>query len=391
MRNLLLAFLLLSSLFLSAQEPKFVIEWEDIRGGSYPDGFTTVVELENKDIFVAGYFRTENQNDDGEYWLARYDATGKSIWQEVYPGRHGERVLDVIVMKDGGFVILGGVKGPSGPYNRLFKVDGSGMMQWSQTINQAEPYVLHKMEAIEGEGFVLVGEIKQRGQLMTWLYKTDEQGNYLSDETFKKRNTPNNIQDFYRDEDGSLYLVGEAFPKDGESVMQTMHIRPNGRLGWVEYFPSAYTGFKIVELDDASLLLGGYGYDEDSTGTLDHNPKLFRLSKQGKLMWEQSMAQEASAEERLFDIMPTKEGSILVALEGRQDKEKPISSWFVEMDYGGKVLAEMFVKPKTQFRTGDMLLIGEKRWLMVGNIPESYERRKNLDAYIGLWRYKKSY
>lgn len=389
MRTFLTAILFLSIFQIKAQTSGLKVIWEDILGGQESDGFTKVIELENKDIFVGGYFRTENRQDKGEYWLARYNAEGKSLWQEIYPGRHGEQVFDVLATKDGGFVVLGGAEGANGLYNSLFKVDGKGLMQWSRTINQAEPYVLYGMEELPDGGFMLVGEMKHRNQLMTWVYKTDAEGNYLEDETYKKRNTPNNTQDFYLDEEGNLFLVGTAQLKEGPAL-QAMHIRPNGRLGWVEYFPKAYAGIKIIGLEDGSLLLGGYGYDEkDSTGTLDHNVQLYRLSKQGNLMWKKSISQKDSEEEELFDMAATPDGAVSLALKGQQEPDKPLCAWFLKMDYAGNILWEQFVKPKTLLSVGDLQITDAGDWLMVGKIPKSQFNIKNLDAYLGRWRYIK--
>lgn len=390
MRNFLIAVLLLFLIQMNAQVSEFKVNWEDVLGGEEPDGFTKVIELENKDIFAAGYFRTENRHDKGEYWLARYSADGKSLWQEIYPGRHGEQVFDALATSDGGFVILGGAEGPNGLYNSLFKVNGQGRMQWSRTINQAEPYALYGIEELSNGNFVLAGEMKHRSQLVTWVYKTDAEGNHMEDETYKKRNTANTSQDFYLDENDNLFLVGTAEGKDGP-VLQAMHIRPNGRLGWVEYFPTAYVGTQIISLQDGSLLLGAYGYDKkDSTGTLDHNVQLYRISKEGTLMWKKSISQEDSEEEKLFDMAATTDGAIMLALKGREEVDKPESSWFLKMDYGGKLIWEKFVKPKTLLIVGDLQPTEGGDWLVVGKIPKSQFDQKNLEAYIGRWRYIKT-
>ena len=88
------------------------IEWKKVLGGVGDDFFTSLKTTNDNGCIVSGY--TINSNIEGNYgpnqrdwWIVRLSSTGTLIWQKVIGGSNDDRMEDVDLTNDGGYIMTG--------------------------------------------------------------------------------------------------------------------------------------------------------------------------------------------------------------------------------------------------------------------------------------------
>ena len=108
------------------------IEWDEVSGGTLDDYFLRVEQTSDDGFIVLGAQNMDN--DNGDFWLIKYDKTGKEKWSKVYQYSDSAIVgRDIQITSDDGFVIVGSKFNYN--YNDLWvlKTDDRGEEVWSRT------------------------------------------------------------------------------------------------------------------------------------------------------------------------------------------------------------------------------------------------------------------
>lgn len=123
------------------------IEWQQCYGGSYYDGATVLLELEDGYLF-AGYAGSNDGNISGwhgemDIWVVRLDFWGNVIWQKCLGGGASESSYYLLQTEDMGFYVVGVTQSTNGDITNnhshpgkydiwVVKLTGDGELQWQQ-------------------------------------------------------------------------------------------------------------------------------------------------------------------------------------------------------------------------------------------------------------------
>ncbi len=158
----------------------------------------------------------------GDDWLlVRVDKTGAILWQKSMGTKGRDYALDVIVDKDGGFLVLGSWEHNFDPpyrasKSRLAKFDKNGELIWEQIYSKGIFCCLSKIYELKEKGYILAGlfnsgtnDLESRNY-DAWIVRIDEHGKTLWEKTIGGSGT-DKITDVVQLADGQLLLSGYSF------------------------------------------------------------------------------------------------------------------------------------------------------------------------------------
>ncbi|MCB9245549.1 MAG: hypothetical protein H6606_03890 [Flavobacteriales bacterium] len=121
--------------------------WRRTYGLDRDDWLTSIVEVENGNLFLGGINRTDNMDT----WILKLDQNGRLIWSKRYEiGPYFDLCMDVEVKPDGNYAILG-YASPSGVAFeiRKYRIYFASIQKDSGTINQGWIYAEERTEPID--------------------------------------------------------------------------------------------------------------------------------------------------------------------------------------------------------------------------------------------------
>jgi hypothetical protein len=166
------------------------IEWQHTYGGLYNDIVKKVVCSPDGGYLVGGYSnspesgtKTEKNYGIGDYWIIKLDNKGEIVWQKTLGGDKDDQLHDLIVTKNGDYLIGGnsnsGVSNYKKESNRLgtdfwvIRMDKDGELIWQQTYNFGKQDILSSLIEEEDESIIIggyargitTGKKKQEGEV----------------------------------------------------------------------------------------------------------------------------------------------------------------------------------------------------------------------------------
>jgi hypothetical protein len=170
------------------------IEWQQCYGGSYYDGATVILELEDGYIF-AGYAGSNDGDISGwhgemDIWVVRLDIWGNIIWQKCLGGGWSESSYYLLQSEDMGFYIAGVTNSVNGDITHnnshpqkhdiwLVKIAGDGELQWQQCFGgDRDEYIESGILYKGNNNFIIAGQTeKVSGDVLCnfhgWLERDD--------------------------------------------------------------------------------------------------------------------------------------------------------------------------------------------------------------------------
>ncbi len=109
------------------------IQWSNLYGGIADDVGEDGIETSTGNFLVTGIVRTWDYT--GNVYLIKYNATGDTLWTNVYNEHSGEIGMKIVEAKDGGYIVscLITTNSASAPDIWVFKTDIDGNVVWSNT------------------------------------------------------------------------------------------------------------------------------------------------------------------------------------------------------------------------------------------------------------------
>ncbi|MBC8172498.1 MAG: T9SS type A sorting domain-containing protein, partial [Chitinophagales bacterium] len=152
------------------------IEWQNSIGGSSDDHLYSVKQTADGGYILGGEStsgisgnKTEVSMGFSDYWVVKLDAGGAIEWQNTIGGSGNDYLYSVQQTSDGGYILGGhsgsGISGDKSEDKLGFdywvvKLNGSGVIQWQNTIGGVSTDNLYDVQQTTDGGYILGGSSK---------------------------------------------------------------------------------------------------------------------------------------------------------------------------------------------------------------------------------------
>ena len=302
------------------------IIWEASFEGDGEDFLTEILPLPDGGFLLGGNSdsnasgsKSENSHGGDDYWVIKIDADGNKIWDKTFGGVSDDKLVDLMLLPDGGFLLGGNsdsdASGSKSEDSRggddywVIKTDADGNKIWDKTLGGNQREVFTEM-ILQKNGKILIGgsslsntsndkSENSRGFADYWLVALDNSGNKLWDKT----------------------LGGDGFD-------------------WLN---------SMILLPEGGFLLGGSSGSntsgEKSTngyGGVDY--WIIKVDASGNKIWDKTLGSDKTDNLAKISALSTG-GFFLVGESGDIDFPK---YWFVEVDHQGNFVKSLILGGKTQ-------------------------------------------
>lgn len=158
------------------QDDDFAGSGLPIESGQRNEYADAVATLKDGGFVVAGRIERGGGSDD-EIQIMRLDKSGNAIWERTFSGVQSDGVKSIAVLPNGGFVVAGStISGGSGDYDAwLLKLDSFGNQVWEQSLGGRGNQYGNALVVLPDGGLVLVGstDSKGGGKQDLWVVRLD--------------------------------------------------------------------------------------------------------------------------------------------------------------------------------------------------------------------------
>ena len=324
--------------FLMGLSPLGIMEWVKSYGGSSIDYCQKVKFDPNKDeiILLSGSTSKDgdlkNNHGSMDVWLTTHDMQGNLKNSFVFGGKNNEDPQDIIIDKDGNYLILSGTNSNDGDINAKYSYDKNDF--WLIKINPdildlpntSSNYFGNCLVKTYSGGYMLSGqEIHSNKNADIFIQEYDDTGF----EGFKKR-LKGNINDIAygilqsNDGTGSYYVTGTSNSDKGKfdknkGSYDCFFSKLNGRGEAVfnHNFGGSNDdiGYDLKRYDKNSFVIAGVSrsYDKDVKNAHygDNDIWILKVNKIGEIEWERSVG--GTKEDVAKSIIINKKKQLIIA------------------------------------------------------------------------------
>ena len=340
--------------------------WQLTFGGNKEDRGVLVRETVDHGFIVLGFSESfdaiGDNNSDFDIYVIRTDIDGTVIWTKVYDEGFLERPADVLILEDGGYMIVGTIRPTVISDDQVFllNIDKRGNKRWSKTIeSDTDDAAVAIKPAVGGEGYIILGssydktkqqdddvlllEVNEEGQEL-WrqtiggqskdqaagivpvtdgyiiagnspieggilnnivLRKVDVTGSPVWTKSYGEANKIEQSNDLILDKDNNLVITGtEQFQK-----VLIGKFDLNGDSLWIkshQFSPIDNVGKRVIQLEEDYVVVGFAGDDESNSDFL-----VARFDNDGEVVWN-SLIGESDKGDFGESIQSTQDGGFIV-------------------------------------------------------------------------------
>lgn len=279
-----------------------------LHGNDYP----SAIKIDkNNDVYVTGWVA----DADNTYDLVnlKYDSQGNQLWDYLYTGGKNGWVYghDLALDNSGNVYDAAAIYDTNNNYDlALIKLDQNGKLSWVARFDSAgNSEEGLQVDIASGSNIIVGGDafIGSKYYYLTVSFDSSGNQNWV-----KYRHAAYNpvapqlskpVMTF--DNSGNTYITGE----DSVWEMLTYKINSGGSTVWEKAFEPA-TGHpaypNATTTDNSSdILIAGYGYEPDSSGTYQPQASVLEYDSAGSLLWNSQPKGIGNA----FDISADKNGN----------------------------------------------------------------------------------
>lgn len=188
--------------------------WDKTIGGTGEDRLITAKQTSDGGYILGGFSdsgisgdKTQDSKGGQDYWIIKVNASGTIVWDKIYGGNDRDRLYDLQITSDGGYIIGGfsasglsgdktqAAKGGSGTSDYwVLKLDHNGAKDWDKTFGGTNNDELTALQQTTDGGYIfggysnsgLNGDKSQasKGNYDYWVVKTNSAGIKTWDKTF---------------------------------------------------------------------------------------------------------------------------------------------------------------------------------------------------------------
>lgn len=315
--------------------------WQRNLGGSNEDKAYSVKSTHDKGVIVTGSSFSNNGDVSGNHgsadlWLVKLDSLGNLQWQRSFGGTQQDLGRSVLQTADKGYLVCGVTLSNNGDVSGnhgledawLIKTDSHGNLLWQKTLGGSQnDRLLSVMLPREG-GITLAGGTYSsngdvslnKGSEDLWLVHTDSIGTLLWEKTYGGSSADNAFV-VRQHTDSSYFLGGWTLSNDldvsgnhGNRDAWLIHTDSLGNLIWNYCYGSTEAdAFFALEITAAGDLLAG-GLNTDNSGDISDNRGnwdfwIVNATTNGVINWKKSLG--GLAYESCYGVLPTPDGGVL--------------------------------------------------------------------------------
>ena len=271
-------------------------------GGSKNDVLKSIVKTSDGGYITLGFTQskdgdiTSKTNEDFDFWVLKYDASHKLIWNKTFGGSNDDRGADIIETLDGGFALLGYSRSSDNDVTLnagsqdfwILKLSKSGDINWQKTFGFSGADYGTTLLQTNDNGYLITGVLD--------VTSSGGQGNSKSAKT--------------QHAGGDIWAIKLGI---------------TGKLEWSKYYGGSFTDspLGVVKTQDNGYIIAGSSDSNDvdiknNKGTYDF--WILKISSDGTLIWEKSFGGSEIDEARA--ISATNDGNFIVVGDTRSsDKD----------------------------------------------------------------------
>ena len=251
-----------SDIWLIKIDPTGLIEWNTYFGGTNTDQGGQVQQTTDGGYILIGNSDFSG-NGDQDIWLIRTNSQGDSLWTKSFGGTDLELGVDIQVLEDGGFILLGSTEsfGNGGSDVWLIKTDSEGDTVWTKTFgDNSSDYGKSILKTSDG-GYIIRGVTESFGYGNTALVliKIDSTGNKIWDNAFGGSNGEGGNA-LRETNDGGHVLICHSYVHGNSAYdIWLIKIDGNGSVDWTKTFGGINHdhGFSVLQAIDGGYILAG--------------------------------------------------------------------------------------------------------------------------------------
>ena len=285
--------------------------------------------------------------------LVKLNANGGITWNYHYGNiSYGEFCSSVLEVAGGGYLMIGSYgqsrAGSNYADGMLIRTDANGSVVWSHRYDYGRSEWFNKAVATADGGFVVVGYTESLGHGIgnhpdAWLVKVDGNGVVQWSQTYGDENE-------YVDETGYGITAtsdgGYAIGGDKESDGLLIKTDGNGTLQWQQVYPGSGFGswdnneeFRTVrQLADGGYILGGMSTTSEPSWT-SYDYWMVRADVNGAMLWNRAFG-SVDRDDRCYCVQPTNDGGFILAGESNSFGENAPTydnAYLIKTDENGRI------------------------------------------------------
>ncbi len=314
-------------------------EWNKTFGGTGFDYANSIQQTSDGGYVLAGQTYV---SDVYAVWLIKTDANGNQQWNRTFGGRKTgvDSAGSVQQTRDGGYIIAG-KKASVADYDVtwLIKTDSNGNEQWDKIFGG--PYMwknAHSVQQTSDGGYIIAGWIyreiyRDNYSYAAWLIKTNADGDEQWNRTFGGTQTDQDYaNDVKQNSDGGYIIAGRTESTLNHSAW-LIKVDANGNQQWKKTFgfPSLSMignpyDFKSVELvSDGGYIIAGWTIYGDGTS----DAWLIKTDANGNLQWSKTFGGADS--DYANAVIQTLDGGYILAGHTNSYGAGDMDAWLIKV------------------------------------------------------------
>jgi hypothetical protein len=264
-----------SDIWLIKTDPTGLMEWDTYFGGSNTDQGGSIQQMTDGGYIIIGNSDFSGDGDQ-DIWLIRTNSQGDSLWTKTFGGAGLEFGADVLILEDGGFILLGSTEsfGNGSSDIWLIKTDSQGETTWAKTFGDNSSDYGKSILKTPDDGYIIRGVTESFGYGNTALVliKIDSTGNKIWDNAFGGSNGEGGNA-LRETNDGGHILICHSYVHENSAYdIRLIKIDGNGSVGWDKTFGGITNnyGFSVLQTFDGGFALTG-SIDILGNGDEDHS------------------------------------------------------------------------------------------------------------------------
>lgn len=257
-------------------------------------------------------------------------------WNKTFGGTGFDYANSIQQTSDGGYVLGGSTYEHNGYAAWLIKTDANGDQQWNRTFGGRKTGAdgAESVQQTTDGGYIIAGgedfsPINHSSKV--WLIKTDANGSYQWDKTFKgEESSASSVQQTI---DGGYITAGPYNAYFGGAWL--IKTDSNGTEQWNRIFRGQFlSAHSVQQTSDGGYIIAGWIYRDTGNDIFNYAALLVKTDADGNEQWNRTFGGIQSDQDYANDVKQTSDGGYIIA--GRTESAPNHSSaWLIKVDANG--------------------------------------------------------